>query len=89
MSYDPEKSIGVGVHEQRHVEEISDSPTGLHITKSAFNEAQQDALSQGKPQWQVIRENAKTCAVIVAVQVSALQSVLPLMERKTHADVSL
>ena len=51
-----------------YFEEVEKS--GIAINHTAFIEAQQDALSEGRPPWQVIRENLKTCAVIVVVQVS-------------------
>ena len=42
----------------------------IAINHTEFVEAQHDALAEGRPQWQVIRENIKTCLVIVIVQVS-------------------
>ena len=57
-----------------HIEEIGKS---FPISHDAYVEAKEDALSEGKPTWQVIRENIRICVVVVAVQVRSLL-VLPL-----------
>ena len=58
-----------------HVEEVgsnSSLPKEMTIDQTAFNKAKQDALSQGSPPWQVIKDNVKTCVVIVAVQTNGI-----------------
>lgn len=62
-----EKKVGVGGDESYHVEVVGNSNS---IDVATFKAAQQDALSEGSPPWQVITENVKTCAVVVVVQVS-------------------
>jgi hypothetical protein len=52
-----------------HVEEIGKS---FPINHDAYVEAKEDALSEGKPTWQVIKENIRICVVVVAVQVRFL-----------------
>jgi MFS transporter, SP family, general alpha glucoside:H+ symporter len=66
-SYASEKTIEVAGTETR-VEALED----LHITRTAYLEAQQDSLSAPSPPWEVIKANAKTCAVIVAVQTNGI-----------------
>lgn len=66
MSFDNEKKFDVRA-------EHDDSSDGLNITQTELVEAQQDALSKPRAPWQVIKENIKTCAVVLVVQVSAPQ----------------
>jgi hypothetical protein len=63
-----DKNIKVG-GSSSHIEEIGKS---FPINHDAYVEAKEDALSEGKPTWQVIRENIHICVVVVAVQVGSL-----------------
>lgn len=46
---------------------------GLHITKSAFLDAKEDAVNDSvRPKWEVIRTNAKTCLIIAIVQTNGI-----------------
>ena len=71
MPLDTERNLpSVGGKDDSYYEELEKSSSGIAINHTAFIEAQQDALSEGRPPWQIIRENLKTCAIIVVVQVS-------------------
>lgn len=66
-------SADTKIEDDSHIEEI-DGGKDLHITRSEYIEAQQDALAEARPPWEIIKENWKTFFVVVIVQVSHLFS---------------
>ncbi|CAK7228506.1 hypothetical protein SBRCBS47491_006926 [Sporothrix bragantina] len=57
-----------------HVEEAgADWPSStVVLNRSDFVQAQQDSLGEGSPPWQVIKDNWRTCATIVVVQLNGI-----------------
>ena len=59
------KDLDITKADVDHVEE-----SGIAISRDAFLQAQQDSLGDGRPQWQVIKENLRCCLTMIIVQVS-------------------
>lgn len=70
--YTSDKKHEVVAKDGSSMEELDEVSSGIHITRTAYLAAQQESLSAPRPPWQVIRENVKTCAVVVAVQTNGI-----------------